>query len=55
VSDGDGHEYVIPLYLKTEFDTWNEMDAESEEFNSNQFNEYMLGGGLLTFTDPKIN
>jgi hypothetical protein len=53
--DDSGHEYVVPIYRKIEFDEWNQMSTESEDFNPDLFNEYRLDGGLLTFTDPRIN
>jgi hypothetical protein len=55
VSDESGHEYVIPVARKIEFDTWNQMDTESEDFDCSLFEEFRIGGGLLTFTDPKVN
>jgi hypothetical protein len=55
VSDESGHEYVIPVARKIEFDTWNAMDTESEDFECELFNEFRIEGGLLTFTDPKVN
>lgn len=55
VSDESGHRYIIPLYLKTEFDTWEAMDTESEEFDPGKYEQYRIEGGLLTFTDPKVN
>jgi len=54
-SDDSGHQYVVPIYRKIEFDEWNEMSTESEDFNPDLFNEYRLDGGLLTFTDPRVN
>jgi hypothetical protein len=54
-SDDSGHQYVVPIYRKIEFDEWNQMSTESEDFNPDLFNEYRLDGGLLTFTDPKVN
>jgi len=54
-SDESGHEYVIPVAKKAEFNKWNEMDTESEEFDCELFDEYRIDGGLLTFTDPKVN
>jgi hypothetical protein len=51
VSDNDGHEYVIPLARKIEFDKW----VEAEDFDCDRFNEFRIEGGLLTFTDPKVN
>jgi hypothetical protein len=54
-SDDSGHEYVVPIHRKIEFDEWNNMSTESEDFNPDLFNEYRLDGGLLTFTDPRVN
>jgi hypothetical protein len=54
-SDDSGHQYVLPIYRKIEFDEWNNMSTESEDFNPDLFNEYRLDGGLLTFTDPRVN
>jgi len=54
VSDEDGHNYVIPLARKIEFDVWQETDAESEDFKCELFSEFRIEGGLLTFTDPKV-
>lgn len=53
--DDSGHEYVVPIYRKIEFDEWNQMSTEVENFNPDLFNEYRLDGGLLTFTDPRVN
>ena len=53
--DESGHKYVVPVLRKIEFDAWNESDSESEGFDPGLFNEYRLDGGLLTFTDPKVN
>ncbi len=55
VSDESGHEYVIPVHLKIEFEEWNEMDTESENFDCERFNEFRKDGGILTFTDPRVN
>lgn len=55
VSDESGHEYVIPIARKIEFDTWSQMETELEEFNCELFNEFRIEGGTLTFTDPRVN
>ena len=52
--DDAGHEYVVPIYRKIEFDEWNQMSTESEDFNPDLFNEYRLDG-FLTFVDPRVN
>jgi hypothetical protein len=54
-SDDSGHEYVVPIYRKIEFDVWVEADTEAEDFDPDLFDEFRLDGGLLTFTDPKVN
>jgi hypothetical protein len=54
-SDDSGHQYVMPVYRKVEFDEWNQMSTESEGFNPSLFDEFRLDGGLLTFTDPRVN
>lgn len=59
VSDGDGHNYVIPLHLVAEFDAvlasaeepdWSEVDLSKYE-------QYALNGSprRLTFTDPQVS
>jgi len=53
--DESGHECVVPIALKAKFDAWNEADTEAEDFDPDLFNEYRLDGGLLTFTDPRVN
>lgn len=54
-TDESGHHYVVPIYRKIEFDEWSEADTEAEDFSPDLFNEFRLEGGLLTFTDPKVN
>jgi hypothetical protein len=54
-SDDSGHDYVVPVYRKIEFDEWNQMSTEAEGFNLNLFDEFRVDGGLLTFTDPRVN
>jgi len=55
VSDESGHEYVIPVHKLLEFEEWNEMDTESEDFDCERFDEFRIDGGRLTFTDPRVN
>jgi hypothetical protein len=55
VSDESGHNYVIPLHLKIEFDDWNESDTEEDDFDPDKYEQYRIEGGLLTFVDPKVN
>ena len=55
VSDGDGHEFVIPVSQLKTFESWLEMDPESEDFDCERFNDFRIDGGLLTFTDPAVN
>jgi hypothetical protein len=54
-SDESGHEYVVPIARKLEFDRWSESDTEAEDFDCDKFDEFRIDGGLLTFTDPKVN
>jgi hypothetical protein len=54
-SDDSGHEYVVPLALKAEFNAWAEADTEAEDFDPGLFDKYRFNGGLLTFTDPRTN
>ena len=53
--DESGHQYVVPVHRKIEFDEWSEADTEAEDFDPDLFDEYRLDGGLLTFVDPKVN
>lgn len=59
VSDGSGHRYTIPVYLKVEFERWDSVfESEGEEMyneDPNKFDEYRLDDGMLTFTDPKVS
>lgn len=54
-SDESGHDYVVPIARKIEFDEWSATDAETDDFDPDLFDEFRLDGGLLTFTDPKVN
>jgi len=54
-SDDSGHKYVVPIARKLEFDEWSQADTEEEDFDPDLFNDFRLDGGLLTFTDPKVN
>lgn len=53
--DESGHKYVVPVSRKLEFDEWSEADTEANGFDPGLFNDCRLDGGLLTFTDPKVN
>ena len=53
--DESGHRYIVPVYRKIEFDMWATADTEGKNFDPGKFNEFRLDGGLLTFTDPKVN
>lgn len=54
VSDDDGHKYIIPVARKLEFDAWLRA-TEDSDFSDPGFDEFRIDGGLLTFTDPKVN
>jgi len=55
VSDESGHGYVIPVHRLLEFEEWNQMDYDREEFDCELFSDFRLDGGRLTFTDPRVN
>lgn len=51
-TDGDGHEYFVPVEDIEEFDEWLELDADSDEFyNHPGFDRYNYGG---SFYDVKL-
>ena len=52
VRDDSGHRYVIPIGIKVEFDKWA---VEEDTNDPNKFDDFRIEGGLLTFTDPKVN
>jgi hypothetical protein len=53
VSDGDGHDYVIPVHKTADFHCW--VDAMENNYETDfDFNDCRIEGGLLTFTDPKV-
>lgn len=54
-NDDSGHSYVVPISRKIEFDLWATADTEGKNFDPEKFNEFRVDGGLLTFTDPKVN
>lgn len=46
-SDGEGHEFLVPVHLIEQFDHWVTLDTESDEFYDHPgFNEFMIGGYL---------
>lgn len=49
--DDSGHSYVVPIARKLEFDVWSASDTDDPGL----FDEFRLDGGLLTFTDPRVN
>lgn len=63
-SDGDGHDYCIPVELEKEFDEWREWSdeywghgrdcsKELPDWTGADFDRYRIEGGEFTFTQPK--
>lgn len=63
-SDGDGHDYCIPVELEEEFDKWREWSdeywghgrdysKELPDWTGTDFEHYRIEGGEFTFTQPK--
>lgn len=54
-SDDCGHNYLVPLSEKAEFQRWSEMDTESENFDPDGHPGTRIDGitGCWSFTDPQ--
>ena len=61
-TDGDGHDYFIPVEQIEKFDYWNRLNPDNDdEFNefykmSGDFTKYMVGGSIYhipLWIDPK--
>ena len=51
--DDDGHDFMIPVELESEFKSWLKEDAESEDFDPDKYSEYAIDGHRYSFTDPR--
>jgi len=54
VGDDDCHDYLIPVEMKEQFETWLEAGPYWEDYEGEDFNLYRIDGlREFSFTDPR--